>query len=83
MTIRSSLIKLHWVLASQFGIDPLRLMRSLRGIPHYLHDWRQFRKGYSGRLTLMPCLHDRYAEGGVTKSEYFWQDLLVARHIAG
>lgn len=29
----------------------------------------------------MPCLHDRYEEGGATKSEYFWQDLLVARWI--
>jgi len=29
----------------------------------------------------MPCLHDRYEEGGITKSEYFWQDLLVARWI--
>ena len=32
-------------------------------------------------LTLMPCLHDWYEEGGATKSEYFWQDLLVARWI--
>ncbi len=32
-------------------------------------------------LTLMPCLHDWYEEGGVTKSEYFWQDLLVARWV--
>lgn len=29
----------------------------------------------------MPCLHDRYEEGGATKSEYFWQELLVARAI--
>jgi len=29
----------------------------------------------------MPCLHDRYEEGGTTKSEYFGQDLLVARWI--
>jgi hypothetical protein len=26
-------------------------------------------------------LHDRYDEGGATKSEYFWQDLLVARAV--
>jgi hypothetical protein len=32
-------------------------------------------------MTLMPCLHDRYEEGGTTKNEYFWQDLLVARWI--
>jgi len=32
---------------------------------------------------LLPCLHDWYEEGGTTKSEYFWQDLLVARMIFG
>lgn len=81
MKIRSTLIKLHWVLSSQLGIDPLRLLRYLRGIPRYLRDWRRFRRGYAGALTLMPCLHDRYEECGATKSEYFWQDLLVARWI--
>lgn len=29
----------------------------------------------------MPCLHDRYEEGGAANSEYFWQDLLVARAV--
>lgn len=81
MTIRSSSIKIHWLLSNLFGFYPLRFIRSMRGLPGFIHDWRQFRKRYSGRLTLMPCLHDRFEEGGVTKSEYFWQDLLVARWI--
>lgn len=81
MTIRSTLIKLHWLLSSQFGFDPVHFLRSLRSIPRFLRDWRLFRRGYVGALTLMPCLHDWYEEGGVTKSEYFWQDLLVARWI--
>lgn len=81
IVIKNTLIKLHWLLSSQFGIDPLRLLRSLRGIPRYIRDWRQFRRGYVGALKLMPCLHDWCEEGGVTKSEYFWQDLLVARWI--
>lgn len=79
--IKKSLIKIHWILSSQFGFDPRRLLLSLRGLPHFVNDWRKFSKGYSGSLTLMPCLHDRYEEGGTTKSEYFWQDLLVARWI--
>jgi len=29
----------------------------------------------------MPCLHDRYEEGVTTKSECFWQDLLVAKRL--
>lgn len=79
--IKNILIKLHWLLSSLFGIDPRRFLRSLRGIPRFLRDWWLFRKGYSGKLALIPCLHDWYEEGGVTKSEYFWQDLLVARWI--
>jgi len=79
--LKKSLIKLHWLLSSQFGVDPRRLLRSLHGLPRFVSDWKKFRKGYSGTLTWMPCLHDRYEEGGTTKSEYFWQDLLVARWI--
>jgi len=81
MTLRQTLIKYHQILSGTFGFDPRRLLRSLRGLPRFVRDWRAFRKGYSGPLTWMPCLHDRYEEGGTTKSEYFWQDLLVARWI--
>ena len=81
MTIKPLLIKLHWLISSQFGLDPRTFMRSLRGLPVYLRDWAAFRKGYVGNMKFMPCLHDRYEEGGATKSEYFWQDLLVARAI--
>jgi hypothetical protein len=41
----------------------------------------EFRKGFAGKVKLLPCLHDRYEEGGNAKSEYFWQDLVVARAI--
>ena len=81
MKIKPTLIKVHWLLSSQFGLDPRTFMRSLRGLPVYLRDWVTFRKGYAGNMKFMPCLHDRYEEGGATKSEYFWQDLLVARAI--
>ena len=79
--LKQIFIKLHWLLSSQFGFDPRTFMRSLRGLPVYLRDWVTFRKGYAGNMKFMPCLHDRYEEGGATKSEYFWQDLLVARAI--
>jgi hypothetical protein len=78
---RARLVRLHWLLAAQFGFDPLRLWRSLRGLPPFALDWVRFRRAYDGRMTLMPCLHDRFEEGGTTKNEYFWQDLLVARWI--
>lgn len=79
--LKPTLIKLHWLLSSQFGLDPRIFLRSLRGLLGYLRDWAAFRKGYAGNMKFMPCLHDRHEEGGATQSEYFWQDLLVARAI--
>jgi hypothetical protein len=73
--------KIHWLLGVQFGLDFLRLARSLRGIPRYVGGLYRFRQGYKGRLDLLPCLHDWYEEGGATKNEYFMQDLYVARKI--
>lgn len=73
--------KIYQILSSQLGLDAVLLWRFLRGIPQYLKDYRHFRKVYQGSIHFYPCLHDRYAEGGTTKSEYFWQDLLVARWI--
>jgi hypothetical protein len=80
MNLKPTLIKLHRII-SQFGLDPLRFLRSLRGLPAFVRDYRCFRADHRGRMTLNPCLHDRFEEGGTTKSEYFWQDLLVARWI--
>lgn len=74
--------RLFWVVSEQFGIDPRRAWRSLRGLPRYLREFRRFRSQYRGQVELMPCLHDWYAEGGSTDNEYFWQDLVVARMVA-
>lgn len=60
----STLIKVHQVPSGQFGFDPVRLLRSLRGLPAFVGDWRSFKRGRDGPLALMPCLHDRYEEGG-------------------
>lgn len=73
--------KLQWILSLVFGIDPLVFFRFLRGLPRYLRDLLRFRRGYTGRLKLFPCMNDWYEEGGDTKGEYFLQDLLVARMI--
>jgi SAM-dependent methyltransferase len=81
MNIKPILIKLHWLFSNQLGIDPRRFLMSLRGIPSFLKDRAVFRKGYAGKIRFMPCLHDRFDEGGTTTSEYFWQDLFVARAI--
>jgi len=75
------LTRLYWLLSEQFGIDPRKMLRSVWSLPRYVRDFLRFRSGYSGRIELLPCLHDWYEEGGATKLEYFWQDLLVARSI--
>jgi hypothetical protein len=81
MSIKKYLMRIHWVLSSQLGLNPLRLMRSLRGLPEFISGWWSFRSVYKGRIDLLPCLYDRYEEGGSTKNEYFWQDLIVARWV--
>jgi SAM-dependent methyltransferase len=73
--------RLYWLLREQCGVDLKIAFRSLRGLPYYLRDLARFRSSYTGRFGLMPCLPDRYEEGGATKLEYFWQDLHVARMI--
>lgn len=79
--MKLALTRLYWILTTQFGIDLRVSIRSLRGLPRYVSDFFRFRTNYTGRLELLPCLHDWYEEGGTAKSEYFWQDLLVARMI--
>ncbi len=73
--------RLYWLLSEQFGIDLRKMLRSVRGLPRYARDFFRFRSAYTGRIELLPCLHDWHEEGGSTKLEYFWQDLLVARRI--
>jgi SAM-dependent methyltransferase len=81
MNIRQLLVRLYWVLNTQFGIDPRKLFHSLKGLPRFIRNLYQFKLAYKGRIELVPCLHDWYEEGGSTKNEYFWQDLVVARMI--
>jgi SAM-dependent methyltransferase len=73
--------KVYWILSAQFGVDPRRMFYSIRGVPRFIRDWLRFRKLYSGKLEVRPCLYDWYEEGGSTRNEYFWQDLHVARKI--
>jgi len=55
---------------------------SIRGMPRFVVGWIRFRRTYTGKLELRPCLYDWYEEGGSTRNEYFWQDLHVARKIS-
>lgn len=79
--MRKVLQKIYWIVSTQLGFDPRRLLWALRGAPRYFADLIRFRAAYGGRLYLQPCLYDWYEEGGASKSEYFWQDLYVAQKI--
>jgi SAM-dependent methyltransferase len=50
-------------------------------MPRFIVDLIRFKKTYTGRIELFPCLHDWYEQGGDTRSDYFRQDLYVARKI--
>ncbi|MDD0815389.1 DUF268 domain-containing protein [Curvibacter sp. HBC28] len=79
--LKSSLVRLQWFLTAQLGVDVTKFAKAWKGLPRFLRDYRQLKRQYTGALELVPCLHDWYEEGGSTKNEYFWQDLLVARKI--
>jgi SAM-dependent methyltransferase len=79
--MREAARKINWIFSIQFGLDLRRLARSLKGLPHYIKGWFQFRKGYKGQLEFLPCLYDWYEEGGATKNEYFLLDLHVAQKV--
>ena len=81
MKLSNFLRRLHWILSSQFGLDLRILLRSIKGILRFFNDYRKFKISYGGKLSIVPCLHDWYEEGGATKNEYFWQDLIVSRTI--
>ncbi|MDA9885258.1 DUF268 domain-containing protein [Burkholderiaceae bacterium] len=81
MLFKTNLIRIHSFVSEQLGIDPLKTWAGLRGFPEFVRDLFKFRRDYRGELILNPYLGDRYREGGSTKNEYFWQDLLVAQCI--
>lgn len=81
MNIRIKILRLYWILSTQLGMDFRKMVHSLFGFPRYVRDFIRFRSSYTGRLEFFPCLHDWHEEGGATRNEYFWQDLIVARKI--
>lgn len=73
--------------ATTLGIDPVRTLRTIRGLPGFCSEYRAFRRqsrGGDGSFTfgaLYPCIDDRYAAGGDASGHYFHQDLLIAARI--
>lgn len=84
--MKSQLKRIYRLLV-MFGIDPRKMIHSLRGIPLYIRDLRTLKKQMSSVPLVFPfgmsypCLGDRFSESGSAKGHYFHQDLLVARRI--
>ena len=69
------------------GIDPIRFVHAMRGLPAFFRDWRTYsRQDHEGFplsvATAFPCLADRTAEAGTVGGHYFHMDLWAARKVA-
>lgn len=75
----------HW--AGAFGLNPITLRYAFPGLVAAVRDYAVLKRqnraaGRPFRLRFsMPCLRDRYEDGGSARGHYFHQDLLVARRI--
>lgn len=73
--------KINWFISNQVGINIRLLLLFPIRLLIYLWELIRFRCKYKGKVSIMPCLHDKYQEGGLLKNDYFWLDLIVAREI--
>lgn len=70
-----------------FGIDPLKAIWSLRGMPAYISDYLELKRQKSESNgdfefgQFKPYLGDRFTDSGQARGHYFHQDLLVASKI--
>jgi SAM-dependent methyltransferase len=70
------------------GLDPLRIVRTVRRLPLYFRNYKAFKKDAEQHKDhvfewggLYPCLEDRSARSGTVSGHYFHQDLYVASRI--
>jgi SAM-dependent methyltransferase len=84
--MKQYLVRIYKILLL-FGINPLKSISFLKGLPFYICDLRTLKsqKGSAVREFPFgkpyPCLEERFGESGTAKGHYFHQDLLVARRI--
>lgn len=69
------------------GIDPLRTIKTFRGMPGYFRDLRTLKNQMDSSAQRFSfgkhylCLDDKFTESGSVKGHYFHQDLLISRRI--
>jgi hypothetical protein len=81
MISKKFFVKIYSFSVTQIGIDPIRLINSIRSISYFVKTYFKFKRQFKGELNFSPSLQDRFEESGAINSEYFWQDLMVAKWI--
>ncbi len=70
-----------------FGLDPIKTIYTIKGMPGYFNDLRLLRRQQASSIKPFrfgrpcPILGEKSLEGGSASGQYFHQDLLVARRI--
>lgn len=83
--MKEKLKHLHIIL-QLIGIDPIRFLRYVGGLPSYLRDFAKLKrqKGSDTQFSfgnIYPILDEKSVEAGTMSGHYFHQDLFVARLI--
>lgn len=83
--MKEKLKHLHIIL-QLIGIDPIRFLRYVGGLPSYLRDFAKLKrqKGSDRQFSfgnIYPILDEKSVEAGTMSGHYFHQDLFVARLI--
>lgn len=81
MKYKKKLLRINWVLTTQFGLDLRLMIKGILRLPSFINDFVKINSLYKGSVVLQPCLHDKFDNSGSANSEYFIQDLLVSQLI--
>lgn len=78
-----SKIKKIGTIFGEFGINPLRIVKAILGVPTYFLNLckvlYQNNNNRDWKIALFPVFADRYENSGVANSQYFYMDLWAAR----
>jgi Caenorhabditis protein of unknown function, DUF268 len=74
-------LKASYYFVNEAGFNPARTLRSLAGLPVYLRQLFVFAFSSKNtyKLSLYPCLSDRYSDAGSFPRHYFHQDLWASK----
>ena len=84
--LKKIIIKINATTAA-FGIDIIKFIQSIMGLPHFIKNYFQLRRQLNNSIhqfkisSFYPVLNDAFKTNGATSGHYFHQDLFVAQQI--